>query len=111
MKVLKGKASTAELDNLHNIVASVISKELRMSIETITEVDEEGVKTEISPLPVDTKLLATAIKFLKDNDITAEVLESNAMKSLTDNIKEIASKDNELKEISVEDMLAIAERK
>ena len=28
MEILKGKASTAQLDNLHNIVAQVISDEL-----------------------------------------------------------------------------------
>lgn len=38
----------------------------------------------------DPKVLAMAIKFLKDNDITVDVIESESMMSITDSIKKIA---------------------
>ncbi len=79
------KASTAVLDDLHDKVATALGKDLE-----------------------DPKILALAIKFLKDNDITATPLESNEVVSLTDSIKRIASKDNKFEDISVEDMLDIA---
>jgi len=88
MRVLKGKASTAELDNLHNKVAEALGNNLD-----------------------DSKVLAQAITFLKNNNITAAPIESNKLVSLTDSIKAIANKDTDKdKTLSVEDMLAIAER-
>ena len=52
----------------------------------------------------DPKVLSMAIKFLKDNEITADILESESMMSLTDSIKKIAAEPNETT-FSVEDML------
>lgn len=52
----------------------------------------------------DPKILALAIKFLKDNEITADIIESESMMSITDSIKRIAQEAKEEK-FSVEDML------
>ena len=52
----------------------------------------------------DPKVLSMAIKFLKDNDITADILESESMMSLTDSIKKIAAESKETS-FSVEEML------
>lgn len=80
------KAALEELNNLHGMVA----KELAGNLD-------------------DPKVLAMAIKFLKDNDITADVLESETMASLTDSIKKIAKEANNTN-FSVEAMLEIAEQ-
>lgn len=80
------KAGIAELNSLHGMVAKELAKGLD-----------------------DPKVLTMAIKFLKDNDITADVIESNEVKSLTQQIKEIADGESKTKELSVEDMLATAE--
>ena len=115
MEVTKGKATTAQLDNLHNVVATVIGDELSRQLEGTKVVIQYDDETEdeirqLDPVGVDTKLLGQAIAFLKNNNITADVLESDKMRSLADDIKAIANKENDLKEISVEDMLDIAGR-
>jgi len=110
MEILKGKATTAELDNLHNTVARVISDELISQTKEVTYRDEESGEETVERGMVDTKLLGQAIAFLKNNNITADVLENDKMRSLAEDIKAIANKENEIKDISVEDMLAIAEK-
>ena len=67
MKILKGKASTAELDNLHNVVADVISTELQRQAGYMQS-DDEHDRVEFLPDGIDTKLLGQAIAFLKNNN-------------------------------------------
>lgn len=81
---MSNKASMDQLNSLHGSVASVLAANLD-----------------------DPKTLALAIKFLKDNDITADILESESMMSLTDSIKRIAAEAKE-DSFSVDDMLARA---
>ena len=83
--ILNKKASIAVLDDLHNAVADHLKQNLD-----------------------DPKILAQAIKFLKDNNITVEVMESNEMTTLSENIKTIANKEKE-STMTVEMLLAIAE--
>ena len=87
MEVLNKRASTAKLDNLHNAVADALASGLD-----------------------DPKILANAITFLKNNNITAEIMESDKLQSLTDNIKTIANSENEVESLSVEDMIKISEQ-
>ena len=84
MEVLKGKASLAALNDLHNKVATALG---------------EGLD--------DPKVLNSAIAFLKNNNITADAIESEELISLADSIRAIAKGDSKLKEITVEDMLLI----
>ena len=77
------KASMEELNGLHAMVA----KQLSMNLD-------------------DPKTLAMAIKFLKDNDITADILESESLMSITESIKKIAASDDD--GFSVEDMLGMS---
>jgi hypothetical protein len=81
-KQYKEKANIAELNNLHGLVAN----QLAVNID-------------------DPKILAHAIKFLKDNDITADIIESESMMSLSESIKKIANEESTKKSITVEDML------
>lgn len=83
---MKQKAALEELNNLHGMVAEQLTKGLD-----------------------DPKTLALAIKFLKDNEITADMIESESMMSLTDSIKTLAleAKNNIM---SVDDMLQIAQK-
>jgi hypothetical protein len=79
---VKEKASVAELNSLHGLVANQLSLELG-----------------------DPKVLALAIKFLKDNEITADMVQSESMMSLTDSIRKIAK--DESTKMTVEDMLGV----
>ena len=79
---VKEKASVAELNSLHGLVATQLSLELG-----------------------DPKVLALAIKFLKDNDVTADIVQSESMMSLTDSIRKIAK--DETTKMTVEDMLGV----
>lgn len=76
------KASLDSLNSLHNMVAKQLA---------------DGLD--------DPRILAQAIKFLKDNDITADVMESESLMSLTDTIKKIAKDVDNNKGFSVDDML------
>jgi hypothetical protein len=78
------KASMDDLNNLHAMVA----RELAGNLE-------------------DPKILAMAIKFLKDNEITVDLLESESMMSITDSIKRIAQESND--GFSVEEMLGMSQ--
>ena len=84
-KTYKPKANLIQLNHLHGAVAEALAKNLD-----------------------DPKVLNSAIGFLKNNGISADIIESNEMKSLTASIHEIAMKESiSKKEITVEDMLAI----
>lgn len=102
------KASLDQLNDLHNVVAMIMATELKRQHDIVTDEDDYR-QTEFLPDGIDTKLLAQAITFLKNNGITADMVESNAMVSLTDSIKKIANNtDVKKKDISVEDMLSIS---
>ena len=75
------KASLDSLNALHSMVAEQLAGDLG-----------------------DPKVLSMAIRFLKDNEITADILESESMMSLTESIKRIAS-DSKETHYSVDDML------
>jgi hypothetical protein len=75
------KASLDDLNSLHSMVAKQLAGDLD-----------------------DPKVLSMAIRFLKDNEITADILESESMMSLTESIKRIASESKETN-YSVDDML------
>jgi len=107
MDILKDKASMAELNQLHNIVATILGSELKRQHDIVEDEDEHKM-TEFLPDGIDTKLLAQAITFLKNNNISADILESDSMISLTDSIKKIANNNSDDKAtLTVEDMLAI----
>ena len=78
---MSNKASVELLNSLHDMVA----KELAGNLD-------------------DPKVLSMAIRFLKDNEITADVVESESMMSLTESIKRIAAENSD-ETFSVEDML------
>ena len=83
--VYTNKAGQAELNDLHGKVAKALG----------TQLD-------------DPKMMGHAIAFLRNNNITADVVDSNELVSLKDSITAIANKEN--KEVmTVEDMLAISE--
>ena len=84
MDILTQKASLVELNSLHGLVAKHLSHNLD-----------------------DPKVLAQAVKFLKDNAITADVVEESSLLTITDSIKKLAN-DDKYKELSVEEMLELA---
>lgn len=88
---LQVKASMGDMYELHSLLAKKFLK--------LMESDD-----------IDVKELSAVAKFLKDNEVTVDIVESNAMKSLTDSIKQIANKEEQQLEFSVEDMLAITEK-
>lgn len=85
MEVLINKAGLEELNNLHGIVAKHLASNLD-----------------------DPKVLAQAVKFLKDNQITADVVEEESFMSITDSIKKLATNGNQKKiSLTIEDMLEL----
>jgi len=80
-------ASKASLDALNELHAAV-ARELKANLD-------------------DPKVLANAIKFLKDNDITADLMEDDSSDSLGTAIKEHLKMPTTDK-LSVEDMIAMA---
>ena len=79
---MSNKASLDSLNSLHAMVAEQLAQGLD-----------------------DPRVLSQAIKFLKDNEITADIMESESLMSLTDTIKSIAKDIDNQKGFSVEDML------
>lgn len=80
----RGKAGQAELNNLHGKVAEELGRHLD-----------------------DPKVLSLAINFLKNNNITADIVESSETMSLKDSIIEIANRDKDKPNLTVEEMLAV----
>ena len=77
------KASLEVLNELHSAVAATLKDNLD-----------------------DPKILSAAIKFLKDNDITADLMEDDSMTSLGQTIK-TKLKDLSVKPVSVDELMAI----
>lgn len=84
-KVYKDKAGQVQLNDLHGKVAEELGRNLE-----------------------DPKVLALAITFLKNNSITADIVESSETMSLKDSIIQIAnSKDSNKPQLSVEEMMSV----
>jgi hypothetical protein len=79
------KATEQALSDLHGAVAKVLTKQV-LREEVVTELDEEGnvVETDEMQYTASPALLAAAMKFLKDNDITADKKIDKNMGSLAD---------------------------
>ena len=82
--IFQPKATMDELSDLHNKVAKTLKQNLD-----------------------DPKVLALAVKFLKDNNVVTDIVTSNDYLTLTQSIKEIANKEHEV--LKTEDLLGILE--
>ena len=82
--IFQPKATMDELSDLHNKVAKTLKQNLD-----------------------DPKVLALAVKFLKDNNVVTDIITSDDYLTLTKSIKEIASKEHEV--LNTEDLLGILE--
>ena len=76
------KSTEQELSELHGTIARVLRSQLE---ETITITDENGVASEVAVASPAT--LGVAIKFLKDNDITASITEDENLSELSEQLK------------------------
>lgn len=83
-KVFKDKAGQVQLNDLHGKVAEELGNNLS-----------------------DPKVLALAITFLKNNNITADVVESSETMSLKDSIIQIASSSGNKPQLTVEEMMSV----
>jgi len=80
---MKQKASMESLNALHDAVAKTLMANIN-----------------------DPKTMAVAVKFLKDNDITADLVESEEVSDLQSTIREhLASTGDTMVKLSVNDML------
>ena len=77
------KATEQKLSALHGAVAEVLTKQV-IRIEEETEFNEDGleVKTGKKSFSASPALIATAIKFLKDNEITCDAAQDENLGSL-----------------------------
>ena len=78
----------------------------KASLEALNELHAAVANTLRSNLD-DPKILSAAIKFLKDNDITADLIEDSSMTSLGQTIKEKLGS-IETKPSSIRDLMEIA---
>jgi len=79
------KASESMLAKLHEAVANVLTEQvLHEEEETIFDGEGEAVATGLMVKTATPALLATAARFLKDNDITCDVEQDENMGSLRD---------------------------
>jgi len=76
------KSTEQELATLHGAIARVLISQIS---ETIMMTNELGVEAEVSVVTPAT--LGVAIKFLKDNDITASIADDENMSELDDMLK------------------------
>jgi len=79
------KASESKLAALHNAVATVLTEQV-LHEEEETEFDGEGesIGTGVMVKTATPALLATAARFLKDNDITCDVEQDENLSGLKD---------------------------
>ena len=77
------KTTEKELNALHGTVARVLRSQLE---ETVSITGEDGEESEVMIAPP--AVLAAAIKFLKDNDITTSIEDDENMSELEDMLKE-----------------------
>jgi hypothetical protein len=77
------KASDEALGELHGAVASVLSEQLRERVNMTDEDTGESKEVYLASPAV----LAQAIKFLKDNDITASIADDENLSELDDLLK------------------------
>lgn len=82
--IFQPKATMDELSDLHNKVAKTLKQNLD-----------------------DPKVLALAVKFLKDNNIVTDIVTSDDYMTLTKSIKEIASKEHKV--LDTEDLMSMLE--
>ncbi len=79
------KASESKLAQLHNAVATVLTEQvLHEEEETTFDGEGETVGTGVMVKTATPALLATAARFLKDNDITCDVEQDENMSGLRD---------------------------
>ena len=79
------KATESKLAALHNAVAQVLTEQvLHEEEETTFDGEGETVGTGIMLKTATPALLATAARFLKDNDITCDVEQDENMSGLKD---------------------------
>lgn len=72
------KASMTELEKLHNLITQSFTKRI-----------EEDIRDGI---PTDAATLSSAVKFLKDNAVTADPADAEDLTALRDKLKEQISK-------------------
>jgi len=76
------RSTEQELSELHGAIARVLISQLN---ETITITDDDGIEAVVATATPAT--LGVAIKFLKDNDITASIADDENMNELDDMLK------------------------
>ncbi len=79
---MTNKAEMLALEELHNLTAIELTKVLR---EGVPIIDKETGEV-VDRAPASAAYFATAIKFLKDNDITADPASSKPLQGLVGNL-------------------------
>lgn len=83
MRQTMSKATESKLAALHNAVATVLTEQvLHEEEETTFDGEGETVMTGVMVKTATPALLATAARFLKDNDITCDIEQDENMGSL-----------------------------
>tara|TARA_R110000851_G_scaffold154037_1_gene296149 strand:- start:295 stop:585 length:291 start_codon:yes stop_codon:yes gene_type:complete len=94
------KSTEQELSTLHGVVAQVLTAQISETIEMTDEVGKQVTVHTATPATI-----AAAIKFLKDNDITASVADDDNLGALDEMLKKKRTK-RQLKLASVTEISA-----
>jgi hypothetical protein len=83
MSKTNGKATESKLSTLHGVVADVLTAQLSHQVEDVKyDEDGEAVPTGVMMYTASPATVAAAIKFLKDNSITADIEQNENLNSL-----------------------------
>ena len=80
------KASEDKLAKLHSMVAEVLTDQLSVKRELDPELEGTGADGSAEVYSASPALLAAAMKFLKDNDITCDIKTNDNMTKLQDTL-------------------------
>lgn len=86
------KAQMLALEDLHNLTATELAKIITEGVPIVNK--ETGEVVDRAPAPA--AYFATAIKFLKDNGITAELAPNTPMQGLVDSLPVFEEDEGEL---------------
>jgi len=82
------KASESKLASLHGAVALVLTDQVKATeVETTFDDDGNQVETGETVYSASPALIATAIKFLKDNQITCDIAQDENMGNLKEALR------------------------
>lgn len=93
------KAQMIALEELHNLTAKQLTDVIKLGVPVVNKEGDPVIDPstgELLRLPAPPTYFSAAIKFLKDNDITAELAADTPLAGLVDSLPEFEDDEGEL---------------